>query len=140
MSGVIQVPAAPSRGVSAQAPDHSREGRVEAQLEGALAQAAPQAACHVKARGLDHHARIGGEPEDRRLLVPRKDAERVGEQEPLARQVAADGEQAGGLRMRRRREGQIGAQAVDGHGGRVSAGSGGGGMMPHPLPRPQEPA
>ena len=131
-------PVAPHLGAGS---DHAREGGVQAQLEVSLPEPPPEAPRHVQPVRLDHHARVGGEPEDRRLLVPREDAERVGEQQPLARQVGADGEQPGGLRVVGRRERQIGC-AIGRRAWRPGLGGLGTGRYDAPSfsPRMQEPA
>ena len=100
MPGVIQVPSCPSRGAAAQASITARNARVEAQLEAPAAQRAQQPPRDAQLRRAEHGARVGGVPEDGRAAVPRKDAEGVGEQQPLGTQVAPRGQEARPARPR----------------------------------------
>ena len=84
--------------------------------ERAAAQRALEAARHVQLAGGQDQPRVGRVPEDRLpLVVPGEDAHRVGEQQALGGEVAADGEQAV-LGQLRRREDQPLVEAEDRHG------------------------
>ena len=95
--------------------DHALEGRVVADVVGAVGHDAPERAPHVDAIDPQDAARIRRVPEDRqRLVVPGEDPRSVGEQEPLGREIAADREQPV-LGLVERREHERAPERADRH-------------------------
>ncbi len=87
--------------------NHGDEITVQAEPEPAAIEDSPQRPGHVQVPWKQHQARIRRPPKNRLARrVPGKDAVAVGQQKPLHRQIAADGEQSFGERLFHRRKPQ----------------------------------
>jgi len=106
------LPLSRDRGASS---DHFRKRTIERRLEAALAKLAFEAARDMKLCRLQDHPGIRGEPEDRWLVVPRKDSKAIGEEEAFRREIATDGEEPAFRRLVRRGKSHFRPEAVDRH-------------------------
>ena len=114
--------------------DHAGEVLIEGDLVGLRTLAFRQAPTDVQRLGSQHQARVGREPENRRLVVPGKDTLGVGGEQPLGCEIAAVGEQPSTIAVARIRKGVGAARAPR----RVyaSSDSSSGSAKPEPLGDP----
>ena len=106
-------------------PDHLIERAVRGDPVAAAADRAPERGGDVQPFRLEDEARIGGPPEDRRVVaIPGEDPRGVGGEEPLGREIPADREQPVGLGLLRIRERHLSRQPVDRHAASVVRGRG----------------